>query len=215
MSNNESIADPARSGPLGRNSGGQDPAAQDPAAQDRMLDEKVRLQLAIFEVTRDAGGRSLPEIQAMLRAAFARHGVETPPATWVESVASSAFYGEPYIVDLTAAVAADLIVPAPNEDLRKRLADRRELRAEELPAGILPAPSEWELSPSEVTTAGPDRARRGAFPVLAARAGASRELVAAAVLAAAVLLALAAVRASRRQSRTRGTIQGTSQATGT
>lgn len=132
--------------------GGQvpvDPAQQDPAATDPMADEKVRLQLAIFEVTREADGRSIGDIRGMLRDAFARHGVEAPPATWVESVASSAFYGEPYIVDLEAAVAADQIVPAPNEEVRERLASQRRLQQEKLPAAIFPTQAEWNIPGSE------------------------------------------------------------------
>ncbi|MDQ0663362.1 hypothetical protein QFZ35_001860 [Arthrobacter ulcerisalmonis] len=178
-----------------------DPGLPDPTAGNYMADEKVRLQLAIFDVTREADGRSLGEIREMLTAAFARHGVETPPATWVESVASSAFYGEPYIVDLEAAVTADAIVPAPNEDVRERLASHRQLQQKELPPGIFPAPSEWELSPGEVTTTAQGPARRGAFRALAASAGTSRQLLAAAGLAAAVLAALVVMRVSHRPSR--------------
>lgn len=189
---------PMSTNPGSTNNAGAESADVDPTGQDPMADEKVRLQLAIFEVTRDAGGKSLSEIREMLLAAFSRHGVEPPPGTWVESVASSAFYGEPYIVDLNAAVAADAVVPAPNDDVRERLASRRELQQEKLPAGIFPAPEEWELSPDEVTTARQDRPRRGAFHALAPTAGASRGLIAAAGLAAAILVALVAARVSRR-----------------
>lgn len=175
-----------------------DPTGQDPTAVDPMEDEKVQLQLAIFEVTRDAEGRGLDEIREMLLAAFSRRGVEAPPGTWVESVASSAFYGEPYIVDLDAAVTADTIVPAPNDDVRERLASRRELRQEQLPPGIFPAPSEWELTPDEVTAVGPDSPRRATARALVPAAGVSRRLLAVAGIAAALLVALVAVRASRR-----------------
>jgi hypothetical protein len=198
MSTNPGSTNQAGARPNDMDPARQDPARQDPAASDPMADEKVQLQLAIFEVTRDAEGKSLEEIREMLLAAFSRHGVEPPPGTWVESVASSAFYGEPYIVDLSAAVAADAVVPAPNDDVRERLASARELQQEKLPAGIFPAPDEWKLSPDEVTTTGPGHQRRGAFRVLAPAAGASRRLLTAAGLAAAVLVALVAARASRR-----------------
>jgi len=195
--------------PGSRNQGGEqvavDPALQDPTATDPLADEKVRLQLAIFEVTREADGKGIGAIRDMLRAAFARHGVETPPATWVESVASSAFYGEPYIVDLEAAVTADTIVPAPNEEVRERLASRRRLQQEKLPAGIFPTREDWELSPDEVTTTGKGRTGRGAVRALGSSAGASRQLLAAAGLAAAVLAALVVMRFSRRPSPARET----------
>ena len=134
-----------------------DATRKDPSANDPMADEKVRLQLAIFEVTRDADGQGMGEIREMLRAAFARHGVETPPATWVESVASSAFYGEPYIVDLPAAVLADSIIPAPNEEVRERLAAQRQLQQEKLPAEIFPAPADWNIPGSEAAAGGSTR----------------------------------------------------------
>ncbi|MGN8129118.1 hypothetical protein [Arthrobacter sp. RC1.1 241] len=164
-------------------SGSTDPAA----------DEKVRLQLAIFEVTREADGKSMAEIRGMLRAAFSRHGVDAPPATWVESVASSAFYGEPYIVDLSAAVAADALVPAPDGDVRERLAARRELQQEKLPAEIFPAPSEWNI-PATQTTSGSTR-------TVSLTRWDSSVVLAAAALAAAVV-AVIAVRAgtSRRRA---------------
>ena len=135
----------------------QDPAVLDPDAQDPDAEEKLRLQLAIFDVSRDAGGRSLEEIRDMLLAAFAARGVAAPPATWVESVASSAFYGEPYIIDYPTAIAADNLEPAPNPEVRERLAARRELREVQLPPGIFPDASEWELSPREVTPVRPVR----------------------------------------------------------
>ena len=122
-------------------SGSTDPAA----------DEKVRLQLAIFDVTREADGKSMAEIREMLHTAFSRHGVAAPPATWVESVASSAFYGEPYIVDLSAAVTADAMVPAPDDGVRETLAARRELQQEKLPADIFPSPSEWNIPAADAT----------------------------------------------------------------
>lgn len=162
-----------------------DPAAEDPTAVDPMADEKVRLQLAIFEVTRDAGGKGLPEIRAMLRAAFSRHGVETPPETWVESVASSAFYGEPYIVDLEAAVTADGIVPAPNEEVRERLASRRQLQQEKLPAGIFPTQADWNIPGNE---AAGGSTRTLSLPRW--ESGAVRALAALAVVAAVAVVAV-------------------------
>lgn len=156
MSTKESNADPVApealdADPAAKHITTQDLTTEDPSATDPMADEKVRLQLAIFEVTRDADGKNLDEIQELLRAAFARHRVETPPGTWLESVASSAFYGEPYIVDLSAAVIADTIVPAPNDELRERLASRRRLQQEKLPAGIFPSQDEWNIPRNEVT----------------------------------------------------------------
>ncbi|MDJ0455984.1 hypothetical protein PUN71_002045 [Arthrobacter sp. NQ7] len=164
-------------------SGSSDPAA----------DEKVRLQLAIFDVTREADGRSLAEIREMLLAAFARYEVEPPPATWVESVASSAFYGEPYIVDLSAAVAADALAPAPDGDVRERLAARRELQQEKLPADIFPAPSEWNVPVTE--------AADGSTRTVSLTKWDSGVVLAVAALAAAVV-AVIAVRAgtSRRRA---------------
>ncbi|GGH92772.1 hypothetical protein ACFFGR_06740 [Arthrobacter liuii] len=200
MSSNPGSRNQARREPLDVDPTGQDPAATDPAA-----DEKLQLQLAIFEVTRDAEGKGLDEIRVLLLSEFSRRGIKAPPGTWVESVASSAFYGEPYIVDLPAAVAADAIVPAPNEEVRERLAARRELREEQLPPGIFPAPSDWELSPDEVTTVRQASPRRGAFRALAPTPGASRGLLAVAALAAAILMAAAAVRASRRPAGSRRT----------
>ena len=159
-------------------------------SRDRAWDDKVRLQLAIFEVTGDAGGKSLGEIRELLLAAFARQGVEPPPGTWVESVASSAFYGEPYIVDLSAAVAADAIVPAPNEELRERLASRRKLQQEELPAGIFPSRAEWNI-PGSAPTGGSSRTLS-----LTRREGGMALAVAA--LVATAVVAFVAARVSRR-----------------
>lgn len=175
-----------------------DPVEQDPSAKDPAADEKVQLQLAIFEVTQDARGKSLGEIRQMLLAAFSRRGVEPPTGIWLDSVASAAFYGEPYIVDLPAALAADGVVPAPNEKVRSRLASRRRLRQQRLPAGIFPSPAEWDVTDNEVTGSSPDRAERG-FP----GAGAWREggpaALAAAVLIAAAVVAVRSVSAVRRQ----------------
>ena len=140
MSTNPSNTDPAYAEPLSTDPTGQDPGATDPTA-----DVKAQLQSAIFEVTRDAEGKSLGNILELLRSAFARRGVEAPPNTWLESVASAAFYGEPYIIDLPAALAAEGAVPAPSEDVRRQLASRRQLRQETLPPGIFPAPADWDI----------------------------------------------------------------------
>jgi hypothetical protein len=168
-----------------------DPTGQDPAAVDPGEDWKMQLQLAIFDVAPNAEGKNEDEIRDMLLAEFRRRGIESPPGTWLDSVASSAFYGEPYIVDLPAAVAADLVEPAPTEDVRERLASRRELQQEKLPAGILPAPSEWNIPANEVTGGS---SRRVSLP---GRNGATVLALAAAGLAAAVL-AVVAARVSRR-----------------
>lgn len=173
-----------------------DPTGQDPAATDPAADVKLQLQLAIFEVTKDAQGRSLDEILYRLRSAFAAHGVQTPPTTWLESVASSVFYGAPYIVDLPAAVAADAVVPAPSRDVRDQIASRRELREEKLPAGTFPSPAAWQVPPSEVTRTGP--ARRAQQIRVSRPSGRTRAVLAAVGLAAAVVVAVLAVRGSSR-----------------
>lgn len=125
--------------PLYTDSSGRDSTAvNDPGA-----DVRVQLQTAIFEVSKNSKGQSLEEILEKLRSAFAAHGVQEPPATWLEAVASSAFYGEPYIIDFPSAIAADDAVPAPKDDVRERIASRRELYSEELPG---PAPVERGLT---------------------------------------------------------------------
>ncbi|MBT2550430.1 hypothetical protein [Arthrobacter sp. ISL-65] len=60
----------------------------------------VQRQLAIFEVARNAGDKSMAEIRQMLRAAFTRRGLTSRPIPWLEAMASEAFYGKPYIVDM-------------------------------------------------------------------------------------------------------------------
>jgi hypothetical protein len=173
-----------------------------PGTNEPEEDSHVQLQLAIFNVTRDAEGNDLEEIKEMLRAEFARRGVQSPPATWLDSVASAAFYGKPYIVDLPSALAADDAVPAPTEEVREQLELRRELRNEKLPPGILPAASEWKLSPDEVTAAEPAPTPGGRPAHSTERSAAGlRPLLVAAALAAAGVLALAAARASRRGGR--------------
>lgn len=173
-----------------------------PGTNEPEEDSHVQLQLAIFDVTRDAEGTDLEEIKERLRAEFARRGVQSPPATWLDSVASAAFYGKPYIVDLPSALAADDAVPAPTGDVREQLELRRELRNEKLPPGTLPAASEWKLSPDEVTTAG-SAPSPGGPPAHSPEKSAAgfRPLLVAATLAAAVVLAFAAARASRRGAR--------------
>ncbi|WP_052690498.1 hypothetical protein [Pseudarthrobacter chlorophenolicus] len=162
-------------------------------------DSHVQLQLAIFDVTRDAEGHDLDEIKERLRAEFARRGVQSPPGTWLDSVASAAFYGKPYIVDLPSAVAADDAVPAPTDEVREQLELRRELRHEKLPPGTLPAASEWKLSPDEVTTADAAPSPGGPHSRGPEGNGAGfRPLLIAASLAAAVVLAFVAARATRR-----------------
>ncbi|ACL40732.1 hypothetical protein Achl_2767 [Pseudarthrobacter chlorophenolicus A6] len=170
-----------------------------PGTNEPEEDNHVRLQLAIFDVTRDAEGNDLEEIKERLRAEFARRGVQSPPGTWLDSVASAAFYGKPYLVDLPSALAADDAVPAPTEEVREQLELRRELRNEKLPPGTFPAQSDWKLSPDEVTTAEPAPSQ-GAQSVHSAKGGAAgfRPLIIAGSLAAALVLALVAARATRR-----------------
>lgn len=198
MSTSASSVNPADAKPLDPDPTGQDPSATDPAAK-----QKVLLQSAIFEVTREAAGKSLSDIRDMLRSEFSRRGVEAPTNIWLDSVASAAFYGEPYIIDFPAALAADAAVTAPNPEVRERLASRRELRNEKLPAGTFPPASDWVLDGSEVTgqtpKAGPGHRSRA---LLGSNPGVQRVLAAAAV-AAATLLATAGIRAvwnARRRS---------------
>lgn len=197
MSTSPASADPSKAKPLDPDPAGRDPSAEDPGGR-----QKALLQSVIFEVARGAEGRSLADIRDMLQSGFARAGVVAPTNAWLDSVASAAFYGEPYIIDLPAALSADAAVTAPNPEMRERLAARRELRQEKLPAGTFPAPSDWELDDREVTgrTSGPgpdapDRleSTRAVRHMLAA-AGA------AVVLGLAMLLAVNARRRSRRST---------------
>ncbi len=192
MSSNPGKAGRANPEPLNPDPTGQDPSATDPGA-----DAKLQLQLAIFDVTKDAQGKSLDEIQESLRSAFAARGVEAPPGTWLESVASSAFYGEPYIIDFPAAIAADDAMPAPNKNVRKRLAFRRQLRQEKLPAGTFPPPAEWEVPANEITHPGTADHR----VTVSRTTGGSRIVLVAIGLA---MVALVAIRAARRPSRLLG-----------
>jgi len=121
------------------------PRAAEPENRDLEADARVGLQTSIFEATRGAKGLPLEEILQRLRAAFATRGVKAPPLTWLEAVASSAVYGEPYIIGFPSAIAADELVPAPNKEVRERIEDRRELHAEAPPSGTFPNPAEWNL----------------------------------------------------------------------
>lgn len=190
MSSNPNNAGRANPEPLNPDPTGQDPSATDPAA-----DAKLQLQLAIFDATRDAQGNSLDEILKRLRSAFADHGVQTPPGTWLESVASSAFYGEPYIIDLPTAVAADNTLPAPSTDVRRRLAIRRRLRQEKLPAGTFPSPASWDVPGNETTH---HRRPGHVRPATISRTASGTRMVVAAVGAVmAVLMAIRAVREAK------------------
>lgn len=126
---------PRSTQPIARDAQSEEPLHPDSSAavNDPGADVRVQLQTAIFEVSKNSKGQSLDVILEKLRSAFAAHGVQEPPATWLEAVASSAFYGEPYIIDFPSAIAADDVVPAPKEDVRERIASRRELHSEELP----------------------------------------------------------------------------------
>ncbi|WP_457946005.1 hypothetical protein ACTAQI_11595 [Pseudarthrobacter sp. alpha12b] len=192
MSTSPGSGNPPDATPLNPDPTGQDPSAKDPAAG-----EKAQLQAAIFEVTRAAAGRSLHDIREMLQAEFSRRGVTAPTTMWLDSVASAAFHGEPYIVDFPAALAADAAVPAPNDGVRKRLASRRELREEKLPAGTFPPASAWELDSSDVRGGAPEP-RPDPRGVLG-NTRAVRQLLAMAASGAAALLAVAAVWAARNK----------------
>lgn len=204
MSTTPSSREPARATPLN-----VDPTGQDPDANDPMVNEKLQLQLAIFEVTPAAQGKSLDEIQSMLRSAFAARGVESPPGTWLDSVASSVFYGEPYIIDLPAAVAADNTMPAPSEDVRRRLSSRRRLRQERLPAGIFPSPSDWDTPDDQATNATDTHHSRRSRPRIWSPGPGPETVLAAVLIGVAVLIARAA-RAARRRHTDGQPAQGTS-----
>ncbi|WP_400158670.1 hypothetical protein [Arthrobacter sp. BPSS-3] len=194
--------DPSKSADVNAKLPAEDPTGQDPAATDPDAEAKLQLQLAIFEVSKDSKGRSLDEIITRLRAAFADHGVDEPPFTWLESVASSAYYGEPYIIDFPTALAADDAVSAPNEQVRERLETRRELREEKLPPGIFPSASDWNV---------PEVARRGLKAPAKASATAPRTSILVAIVGCVVVAAAAAVltaRASRRRRTTAAPIAG-------
>ena len=174
--------------PLDPDPTGQDPSAKDPTAQEKML-----LQAAIFEVTRQVDGKSLPGIKEMLQSEFARRGVQAPTPMWLDAVASAAFHGESYIIDFPAALAAEGAAPAPDQALRERLAVRRGLREEKLPAGIFPPASAWELDDNDVTVGDPETSRRP--DPLAGWGGRTGLWKAVSAAGLAALLAFAAVRA--------------------
>jgi hypothetical protein len=94
--------------------------------------DNVQRQLAIFDVVRRASGKTLAEVKAMLRKAFAERGLSRHPELWLDAVASEAAYGKPYIVDLPSAVAADSITSAPDPDVEDILRERRDLRSESM-----------------------------------------------------------------------------------
>ena len=110
--------DPSKSGAVNAEPLKGDPAGKDPTVQVPAADVKLQLQLAIFEASKGSKGKSHAEILERLRSALAARGVAEPPPTWLESVASSAFYGKPYLIDFPTAIAADSAVPAPNQEVR-------------------------------------------------------------------------------------------------
>jgi hypothetical protein len=188
--------EPSKAGAVNAEPLNVDPTGQDPTAKDPAADVKLQLQLAIFEASKDSEGKSLSEILESLRSAFAARGVAEPPATWLESVASSAFYGEPYLIDLPTAIAADAVVPAPNQEVRNRLAARRELRAEELPPGIFPSGNDWDVPVIEAPAGAPEPVNPATISRRATRIAASLAFVG--VVAAATVVAVQSARAFNR-----------------
>lgn len=73
----------------------------------------VEFQQAIIEVARHGRGKKANEIVQMLRAAFARRRLPSPPGPWMESVASEAARGKPYVVDVPTAKAMGSTLDAP------------------------------------------------------------------------------------------------------
>lgn len=73
----------------------------------------VEFQQAIIEVARRGRGKKANEIVQMLRAAFARRRLPAPPGPWMESVASEAARGKPYVVDVPTAKAMGSTLDAP------------------------------------------------------------------------------------------------------
>jgi len=47
-------------------------------------------------------------------------------------------------------------VPAPNQEVRDRLAGRRELRADKLPPGLFPSTDDWAVTVIEAPAGGPE-----------------------------------------------------------
>lgn len=97
--------------------------------------QNVQRQLAIFDVARRARGKDMTEIRQMLRDAFARRRLPPQPGPWMDAAASEASYGEPYIVSLPAAVAANAAMDAPDPQVQETLTWRRRLRKAEDSAG--------------------------------------------------------------------------------
>ena len=188
--------DPSKAGAVNAEPLTVDPTGQDPTVKDPAADVKLQLQLAIFEASKDSEGKSLAEILESLRSAFAARGVAEPPATWLESVASSAFYGEPYLLDFPTAIAADAVVPAPNQEVRNRLAARRELRAEELPPGIFPSGNDWDVPVIEAPAGAPEPVNPATMSRRATRIAAGLAFVG--VVAAATVVIVQSARASNR-----------------
>jgi hypothetical protein len=144
----------------------------------------VQRQLAIFEVARQARGKNITEIKQMLREAFARRRLTAPPGTWLESVASEASYGKPYIVDLDSAETATTVAPAPDAIVQQSLQQRLRLRMpRRRPAGA----GRHSAAPEQTGAAG---TRRRAASGTDENLAAVRALVAGAV---ALTLAAAAV----------------------
>lgn len=189
--------DPSTSGAVNAEPLEGGPAGQDPTVNVPAADVKLQLQLAIFEASKGSEGKSLAEILERLRSAFAARGVAEPPATWLESVASSAFYGEPYLIDFPTAVAADSTVPAPNQEVRNRLAGRRELRAEKLPPGIFPSMDDWDVPIIESTVGTPEAVNQAVISPRTTRIAVS--LVFVGVVVAAIVLATQSARTSNRR----------------
>lgn len=189
--------DPSKAGAVNAEPLTVDPTGQDPTVKDPAADAKLQLQLAIFEASKDSEGKSLAEILESLRSAFAARGVAEPPATWLESVASSAFYGEPYLIDLPTAIAADAAVPAPNQEVRNRLAARRELRAEELPPGIFPSGNDWDVPILEAPAGAPEPVNPAIISRRATRIAVGLALVG--VVAAATVVVVQSARTSNRR----------------
>ena len=192
--------DPSKSGAVNAEPLKGDPAGKDPTVQVPAADVKLQLQLAIFEASKGSEGKSHAEILERLRSALAARGVAEPPPTWLESVASSAFYGKPYLIDFPTAIAADSAVPAPNQEVRIRLAGRRELRAEKLPPGIFPSTDDWDVPIIESPAGAPQVVNPAIISRRATRIAAGLVLVG--VVVAAVVLVIQSARTSNRRQTT-------------
>lgn len=156
---------------------------------------KVQLQLAIFEATRAAPGKTMAEIHEILRAAFTRRGLPSPPGPWLDAVASEAFYGKPYILDLPTAVTADGAVAAPDPQVQQTLAGRRLLRQAE----ALPAADEHPARAGADTGNSPGIRRTPcAVPAPGARLAAIGRIVTGALVLSLAAWAIIAVRMARQ-----------------